>query len=355
MNIRITDLGRSDMPHAFRTAALALASTALSFGAVACHKGDKASGGDTKGAAQSASVPTVQYNKAPCDWITRAEVEKIFGEPLTGDPVRVRSAENAVPQPDGDGCMYEMTQQSQFTKRKVAIELELDDTGVIQAGFSGVPDIQAVFKDKESKGDSMVDGRWDYVSGLPGGVTIAREGRITAQVYAFGVSEKGIALAAAIMDKIADLPFAEDPKDLTAPHSDPDPCSLITRKEAEAVLGLLKLAPYRSRQGSALAHANGSSCSYFTGKHRVLVVTPTYSGGAMQFKMMAGVGNMVSSVLGGAKAPDTLDGKWDQITTSATNTLVFLKGDQMVDFQFKSSSTDYNGAVKLAQVAAARL
>jgi hypothetical protein len=350
----IADTRRSNMSHALRTSALALASAVLSLGAIACHKGDKSASGKGEGS-QSASVPTVQYNKAPCDWITRAEVEKVFGEPLVGDPVRVRSAENPVPQPDGRGCMYEMKQTSDIVKRTVAIEMELDDAGAIQAGFSGVPDIQAVFKDKESKGDSMVDGRWDYVSGVPGGLTMAREGRITAQIFAFGESDKGMALAGAIMDKIADQPFAEDPKDLTAPHSDPDPCSLISRAEAEAVLGPLKMAPFRSREGTALAHANGSSCSYFTGKHRVLVVTPTYSGGAMQFKMMAGVGNLVSSVLGGAKAPDTLDGKWDQITTSSTNTLVFLKGDQTVDFQFKSSSTDYNGAVKLAQVAAARL
>ncbi len=344
------------MKHPLRTATLALASATLSVALLACSKGDKAAAsGNSKAAAQSASMPTVQYNKAPCDWITRAEVERIFGEPLTGDPVRVRSAENPVAQPDGDGCMYEMTPKSEYVKRTVALQLELDDAGAIQAGFSGVPDIQAVFKDKESKGDSMVDGRWDYVSGVPGGLTMAREGRITAQIFAFGESEKGMKLAAAVMDKVADLPFAQDPKDLTAPHSDPDPCSLITRPEAEAVLGPLKMAPYRSREGSSLAHANGSSCSYFTGKHRVLVVTPTYSGGAMQFKMMAGVGNMVSGVLGGAKAPDTLKGKWDQITTSATNTLVFVKGDQMVDFQFKSSSTDYDGAVKLAQIAATRL
>jgi hypothetical protein len=87
----------------------------------------------------------------------------------------------------------------------------------------------------------------------------------------------------------------------------------------------------------------------------VLVVTPTYSGGAMQFKMMSGVGNLMSSVIGGAKAPDTLEGKWDQITTSPTGALVFLKGDQMVEMQFKSSPTDYNGAAKLAQAAATRL
>jgi hypothetical protein len=344
------------MPHAARSTAHTLASIALVLGAAACHRGEKNGADGAKDAgAQSASAPAVQYNRAPCDWITRAEVEKVLGEPLISDPVRVRSAENAMPQANGDGCLYEMKQTSEIAKRVVAIEMVLDDAGAIQAGFSGVPDIQAVFKDRESKGDSLVDGRWDYVSGVPGGLTMAREGRITAQIFAFGESDKGMALAAAIMDKIADLPFAEDPKDLTAPHSDPDPCSLITRQEAEAVLGPLKMAPFRSRESTALAHANGSSCSYFTGKHRVLVVTPTYSGGAMQYKMMAGAGNLVSSVLGGPKAPDTLDGKWDQITTSATNTLVFLKGDQTVDFQFKSSSTGYDGAVKLAHAAAARL
>ena len=245
----IADTRRSDMSHALRTSALALASAALSLGAIACHKGDKSASGKGEGS-QSASVPTVQYNKAPCDWITRAEVEKVFGEPLVGDPVRVRSAENAVPQPDGRGCMYEMKQTSDIVKRTVAIEMELDDAGAIQAGFSGVPDIQAVFKDKESKGDSMVDGRWDYVSGVPGGLTMAREGRITAQIFAFGESDKGMALAAAIMDKIADLPFAEDPKDLTAPHSDPDPCSLISRAGGGSGA--------RSAQDGALSLARGN-------------------------------------------------------------------------------------------------
>jgi hypothetical protein len=355
MNARIADSWRFQMPHAFRTASLAIASLTLSLGVVACHKGDKASGGDANGASQSASMPKVQYNKAPCDWITRAEVEKVFGEALTAEPVRVRSGENPVPQANGEGCLYEMTPKSQYIKRTVAIQVMPDEAGAVQAGFGGVPDLQELTKGNESKGDTMVNGRWDWVSGLPGGLTMAREGRVTVQINSYAESDKGMALAGAIMDKIADIPFAEDSADLTAPHSDPDPCTLITQKEAESVLGALKIPPYRSRGGTALPHANGKSCSYYSGKHRALVVTPRYSGGAMEFKMMAGVGNMVSSVLGGAKAPDTLDGKWDQITTSATNTLVFLKGDQTVDFQFKGSSADYNGAVKLAQIAAGRL
>jgi hypothetical protein len=345
-----------------RLTAFALPAIALSVFVVACNRGDKAAGGDkatgkagSAGGAHSASVPKVQTNRAPCDWISRADAEKALGEPVISDPVRVRSAENAVPQADGDGCLYEMKSTSPNVKRVVAIQLELDDTGVIQAGFSGVPDLKAEFKDKESKGDSMINGRWDYVSGVPGGLTMAREGRITAQIFAWGEMEKGMALAAAIMDGIPDLPFAQNAADPTAEPHNPDPCSLITRQEAEAVIGPLTMAPYRSRESSALAHGNGSSCSYYTGKHRTLVVTPTYDGGAMQYKMMVGVGNMVSGVLGGAKAPSTAEGKWDQITTSATGALVFLKGDQMVEIQFKSSPADYDGAVKLAQAAATHL
>ena len=130
------------MFHAVRIIAFAFAfaGAALSLGAGACNGEDKAAGnGKTSGAKQSASVPKVQFNRVPCDWISRAEAEKVLGEPLISDPVRVRSAENAVPQADGDGCLYEMKQTSEFARRVVAIQMELDDAGAIQAGFSGVP------------------------------------------------------------------------------------------------------------------------------------------------------------------------------------------------------------------------
>ena len=260
------------MPHAFRTAVTVVASSVFVLGTSACNRADKGTAekataeNTASPAGKPASMPKVQYAHSPCEWITRAEAEKILGEPLISDPQRIRSAENPIPQADGDGCAYEMKQTSQFAKSRVAVEITLDDAGAMQAGFSGVPDVQKVFKGKESKGDSLVNGRWDYMSDLPGGVTMAREGRIVAQVYAYGEGDKGMKVANAIMDKIADVPFAQDPKDLTVPASDPDPCSLITRQEAEAVLGPLTTAPYRSRESSALAYANGASCSYFTGK-----------------------------------------------------------------------------------------
>ena len=339
-----------------RTTAIAL-TCALSLGAVACHRGEKtaATGDDNKSSPTSASLPKVQTFKTPCDWISRANAEKALGEPLTGDPVRVRSAENPVPQADGDGCLYQLKSTSAFSEGKVAIEVVADDAGAIQAGFSGVPDVEATFKSKESHGDSVVDGRWDYESGLPGGIAMLRKGRIVIQVFAYGKADEGKALAGAVLDAIPDLPFTNDLADPNAASKDPNPCSLITRAEAEAELGPLTMAPYRSRENSAIAHGNGASCSYYTGKHRAFVVNPTFERGAMQYKMMSGVGSLVSGVLGGAKAPDTLDGPWDQISTNATGSLTLLKGDKMIEMQYKSSTADYAHAVKLARAAATKL
>lgn len=343
------------MSFALRTTALAL-TCALSLTIVACNRADKAKGADTKSAtASSTSIPKVQTSKSPCDWISRAAAEKAMGESLTVDPVRVRSAENAVPQADGDGCLYQLKSTSAFSEGKVAVEVAPDDPGTMQAGFAGVPDIEATFKSKESHGDSVIDGRWDFESGLPGGVSMLRKGRITIQVFAYGKSSQGKALANAILDSIPDLPFTNDPADPGAKSEDPDPCSLITRAEAEKELGALAMAPFRTRENTAIAHGNGSSCAYYTGKHRALVVTPSFSGGEMKYKMMSGVGSMVSTVLGGAKAPDTLDGPWDQISTGATGALTMLKGDKMIEMQYKSSPADYVHAVNLARDAAKRL
>jgi hypothetical protein len=344
------------MSHALRTAIIALA-LVPPLALVACNRGDKtASNNDTKATVTStAAVPKVQTNKAPCDWISRADAEKAFGEPLTADPVRVRSAENAVPQADGDGCLYQLKSTSAFSEGKVAIEVVADDAGAMQTGFSGVPDVEAVFKSKESHGDSVVDGRWDFESGLPGGIAMLRKGRIVIQVFAFGKADQGKALAGAVLDGIPDLPFTNDLADPHAKSQDPDPCSLITRAEAEAELGPLTMAPFRSRENSAIAHGNGASCSYYTGKHRAFVVTPTFERGAMRYKMMSGVGSMVSGVLGGAKSPDTLDGPWDQLSTNATGSLTLLKGDKMLEMQYKSSTADFAHAVKLARAAATKL
>jgi hypothetical protein len=347
------------MSSALRMIAIAL-TFALSLVMAACGKsddgGDKAPKAGKKSASTaSASIPRTQTFKEPCAWISRANAEQALGEPLASDPVVVRNAENPVPQANGDACLYRLKNTSAFSEGTVALEVTPDDPGVMQTAFTSAPMIDSTFKGKESHGDSVVNGRWDYESALGGGASMMRAGRVVIQVFAFGKSEQGQSLANAILDSIPDLPFTNDPADPKAPSEDPDPCSLITRAEAEKELGPLAMAPFRSRENSAIAYGNGSSCTYYTGKHRALVVTPSFEKGQKKYKMMAGVGNMASKGLGGAKAPDTLDGPWDQLSTSALGALTMLKGDKMIEMQYKASPADYVHAVNLARAAATRM
>ncbi|MDQ2768500.1 MAG: hypothetical protein M3Y30_15265, partial [Gemmatimonadota bacterium] len=62
----------------------------------------------------------------------------------------------------------------------------------------------------------------------------------------------------------------------------------------------------------------------------------------------------VAAHVGGTQAPDTLEGNWDALSVGADGALHALKGDKMLSMQYKTSSTDFDGAVKLARAALAR-
>ena len=157
-----------------------------------------------------------------------------------------------------------------------------------------------------------------------------------------------------MLDHVPDLPFTGDPADPSTPPRDPDPCALITRAEAEAVLGPLPVAPYASSKNSALVYGSGVSCTYYSGKHRALVVTTMLRHGAEFYRMMGGVDATVAAHLGGSQAPDTLEGNWDAISIGTDGALHALKGDKMLTMQYKTSSAGFEGAVKLASAALAR-
>jgi hypothetical protein len=333
---------------------------AVTLVAVACGKKDApgdAKPDTTSTTASPPSVAVVQAQSAPsdpCGWISRADAEKALGEALLSAPTRVRSAETPVEAPNGSACRYDLASSGPL-KRSIAIELNPDESGVMQTAFMGMGSVEQEFKGKEAEGDTLIAGRWDFLSAIPGGLTAAKKGRIAAMVTAsMGTGDKGMALAAAMVDRIPDLPFTADPADLTAPPHDPDPCALITRQEAEAVLGPLAVAPYRSRKNTALVYGSGPSCSYFTGKHRALVVTPMYRLGADMFRMMGGADRLVEAKLGGTAAPDTLEGAWDQLGLGSDGTLHVLKGDKMLSLQFKASAANFDKAVMLVRSALTR-
>jgi hypothetical protein len=105
--------------------------------------------------------------------------------------------------------------------------------------------------------------------------------------------------------------------------------------------------------------AKGRSCAYFTAGHHALVVTPTWEYGGTAYEATRGIGGLLERVapalhMDGA---DTLDtGPWDEAAGDpATGQLYFLKGDRMVEIGYTVSSTDFDGAVRLARIAVGRL
>ena len=78
----------------------------------------------------------------------------------------------------------------------------------------------------------------------------------------------------------------------------------------------------------------------------------------MQIGMVRGVGGIAGGLVPDrtAAAADTLEGPWDDAASMGmTGLLYFLKGDQMLEIGYLTSSTDLAGAVGLARSAITRM
>jgi hypothetical protein len=200
---------------------------------------------------------------------------------------------------------------------------------------------------------------WDAVTPMPYAF-MGRVGHVSVSVQA-GAPDVPLEvmqrLAAAVRDRIPDLPFATDNsyQIIQLGASDKSPCDLLPRAEAEAVLGPLVVEPYRSSsQHPPLALAQGHGCAYYTKGHRVFVLIPTWSDGEQTFKMEAGLGSLLGQVV--PQESVIFKGPWDRAQPSrGTGALLFLKGDQLLEAHYLTSSTDRGGAVKLAASAMRRM
>jgi hypothetical protein len=358
----------------------------------ACTRGDGSAAAEERATekvaaarpvASAAAVRTNTVPKDACGWLTAGEVEAVVGE-LTGTPHQ-----------GPDGCVYPLPVDHETARRR-ARALELQKKLEERFGKSDMPELKAdesgVVVDVETYDDPAggraagaafaMMGKWlengdDSTAKasvdttppptLPGwDVTNAptrpsfhgRLGfvRVSVMVQDAEVSrEQAVALANRIRGKMADLPFPSARSGLPA---GPDPCTLVTAQEAEAVLGKLVVAPYRSDDGKPLAVKNGNSCSYLTAGHHALVLHPTweYGGSAYEATRMGAIMVKIAPGLHEAAA-DTLDeGPWEQAgANSATGELYFLNGDRFLEVGYLVSSTDMSGAVRLARIAMGRL
>ena len=311
-------------------------------------------------------VPLATPPSDPCGWIPAADVEAMIGKLA------------APPQPRGRGCLYPLpispevvamrerlaennpthgiTPERPWQDTPYGVMLQVDvgvATGERGVRLMGGPMAQMV------KDNDPAKTGWDAVR-LNGG----RLGTISVTAAALTADVRVPrdtlrALTARVRDRVGDLPFAAPAGTrLDAQHGEGgDPCSLVTRDEAEAVLGKLVVAPYRSANGGPLAHPSGGSCSYYTAKHHVLVITPYRSGG----KRLLQTTRVMTSALDAmaadteAAAADTIEGTWDETGIARDGRLLLRKDDRVVELEYETSSTDQTGALRLGRIAIERL
>jgi hypothetical protein len=331
-------------------------------GAAGNSNGAQGSGPSASAAVASAAIATAAVPEG-CDLIPRAEIERIAG-PLDGEPRR-----------EGRGCWYYVAMDTLSAEWKQLRERAeqaraggMDDRAIelyhptragiyveVNVGGEG----QARASSSEQR-DTMPPG-WDEASASRSGAVFnGRAGhvRVALRLQQLRVpADTVVAIAGRVRERIPEGPIAHPAADRSQqPPSGHDPCTLLTREEAEAVLGKLVVAPFRTREHTPLADPAGRSCTYLTPGHRVLVLTPTWEYGGIELNAARMVGVLVRQVadLPGIEG-DTLEGPWDDAVVDLEGELLLLKGAHALGIRYQTSSTDAAGAIRLSEPALRRL
>ena len=320
--------------------------------------------GDTGAVAQQVSLraagPPQGDAPAVCDLIPRDELERIAG-PLDGEPT-----------PEDRGCWYYVVVDTTTAEWKRLRE------GAERARASGMderaiamyhPTRAGIYAEVDARGDGMASEErpegtppgWDEIgASRSGAVFNGRTGhvRVSVKVQQLDLPpDTVVAIASRVRDRVPEGPMihpAADRSGRTPPGR--DPCSVLTRSEAEEVLGTLVADPFRTRERTPLADPSGKSCAYLTAGHRVLVLTPVWNYGGIELSAARMVGGMVSQVadLPGIEG-DTLEGAWDEAVVDLTGELLLRKGGRVLGVRYLMSSTDAAGAIRLAEPALGRM
>ena len=342
----------------------------------------------TAGTGQTGSaIKTAKRPASVCDWLPIADVEAILG-PVVGPPkANPRSCRYRLPidsatarrraEPDFFGRTPRRNPSADSVWVLVAVDLDSDlldeRAGNIATGVAGGLVTEALGTSNPAVDTTRRRNKpapapgWDFADvpvdnddfrGRIGNLVVKVEEN--ADVPAV-TAEKKSRLAGLMRDRIPDLPFPvlriDDAEPVTrTPPRGPDPCSLLTRDEAEGVLGKLVVPPYRSHDGGPLYDEWGKSCAYFTPGHRTFVVTPHWTDGKDEFayeRPPRVVTGFMRDKAGAAA--DTLNGPWDDVTLGLDGSLSFLKGDRMLKVAFGTSSANQTKALELVRIALERL
>jgi hypothetical protein len=269
----------------------------------------------------------------------------------------VLDAENVREDDSGRACAYPVRVEGGITY----VSVEVDPEGAMDIFIANDTMVGVVAREQgqeEPVDVKSTQNGWDDIDAVPG----ERAWRIGHLAVRIGdrsgrfPEEKFTQLALLVRGKMADKPFLNtEPNGKIFVRTDRNPCGLLTRAEAEAVLGPLAVDPYTSFKSSALADQDGEGCTYYSTGHKALVVEPTWADGKEQFGWVVGIGSRLRSGIGGADKGDLIDGPWEQATAGIDGALYFLEADVMLKVVYRTSATDIEGAAKLATIAMPRL
>jgi hypothetical protein len=320
-------------------------------GAAGTTTGRQESGSSLAAPVAIAAVP------ATCELIPRVEIERIAG-PLAEEPRR-----------EGNGCWYHVAMDTTSAEWKQLRERAdraraagMDDRAIelyhpTRAGLYVELDVQAAGGERSETPPAG----WDEVRSSPSGSFFhGRAGhvRVALRLQQLRIpADTVVAIATRVRDRVPDGPVAHPAADRSGrlPPGQ-DPCRVLAREEAEAVLGNLVVTPFRTKERTPLADPAGRSCAYLTAGHRVLVLTPTWQYGRIELDAARMVGGLVRQV---ADLPgivgDTLEGAWDDAVVDLEGELLLRKGAHALGIRYQASSTDAAGAIRLSEPALRRL
>jgi hypothetical protein len=134
-----------------------------------------------------------------------------------------------------------------------------------------------------------------------------------------------------------------------------DPCSLVSRAEAERILGPMRHDPYRVAGSSRDPAATGSHCYYEARNGRRVVMNVEWKDGVMEMKVLGMAGRLVEQAIPtDSGQADTLEGRWDELRMLPGNNLYARKGDQLVSIDYNGSGIGLIGAATWVHVALGR-
>ncbi len=253
------------------------------------------------------------HHDDPCSLLEPSEVEAVFGGPLGTAPYR---GSNGNPQVDGSDCIY---LSANFQTITLSVDFEGGQQAYHVADFVGnmvksaAPVTNSAKKAMVSEDGSEITGEWDEAKLTPFNCCIFNALRAD-QLITIDFTGSGATLkqAAGLVDaafRRIDKPLSLDGGAnvaaartfLSTRPARKDPCSVLTRAEAEAILGALATAPV----------AKGDTCSYelpaSKGVPQMYEVEYRWTGGNYEFRSQLQAAKMGGVALGTLEYKETTE------------------------------------------------